>query len=210
MRFKTCGETAIFVVFQVTNVTRPQGKSQMRSNDKKVTSLNNWPARLLALRRKLKYDQEQMAGELGVGREWVSRLEREKGTFSSYVKEKIERLEHAASHHNIDPSSHVAVEEPSAHFGERLKSKPPLHNRDLQRTPPSTQTPAQSGRVISPNDSHLPLVPPNPPSAQDVRAYVELLLAATDGDPKRVGRLLDSLHEQWDSTRQYWLKNPNA
>jgi transcriptional regulator with XRE-family HTH domain len=65
-------------------------------NQKTVTP---WAERLLALRKKLRWDQDEMGRFIGRGREWVSRLENGKGEFSDYVMLKVAELERMQSHH---------------------------------------------------------------------------------------------------------------
>ncbi len=64
-------------------------------------------------------------------------------------------------------------------------------------------------RVITPSDPHLPL-PYSAPEPQDVITYLHTLLDAADGDPKRVGWLMEELHARCEERRRYWLKNPSA
>ncbi len=161
--------------------------------------------RLVLLRGRLRLDQQEMGKLLGVTREWVSKIENRKAPVSTQVERLLNMLENAPR----EDSSHLMVEESSPNFGERSGSASPLHKGSTRSASP-TPISRPPDRVISPSDSHVPNIPDNPPTAQDVRSYVELLLAAAAADPKRVGRLVDTLHEQWESTRQYWLKNPRA
>ncbi len=154
----------------------------------------------------------QLADELQITPEWLSKIMRRRVRASGDISL---RLAEALRRRNLNPdlffesSSVIGGEDPQAKFGEGLKAVHPLQ---VDKTPnsPSTQPPARNGQVIFPSDSTLPQVPANPPFAQDVRSYIEMLLSASDGDPKRVGRLLDELKEKFETTRQYWLKNPNA
>ena len=56
-------------------------------------TLTNWTERLSTLRSALKLDQTAMGKNLGVAREWVSRLENGKGEFSPTIKAVIARME---------------------------------------------------------------------------------------------------------------------
>jgi len=140
-------------------VTHGLSKSQIQTKIKKVTSSIDWPARLLALRRKLKLDQDQMATELGVGREWVSRLERERGKFSTYVKEKIDRLENANSHQLGDMESRSSMNESQAVYG--------------------------GGRIITP--SEFQAGPANQPERQTIEALFTKYLDVAEQVPGGLG-----------------------
>lgn len=63
----------------------------------------------MTLRRRLDIDQKQMGDLLGVSREWVSRLERDRGEFSEIIRLKIEELEKGKSSHKRDGDSHAGT-----------------------------------------------------------------------------------------------------
>lgn len=157
---------------------------------------------------KLKHTQDrldlkryELAEELRITPEWLSKIMRRRVNASEDV---ALRLAEVLRRRNLnldsfyESSSGIVVEEPPAPFGRSRVG----YGKFLPRSD-------DNQKVIGPSDA-LPPLPANPTSASDVRAYVELLLNASNGDPARLGRLLDTLREDWEITRQYWLKNPDA
>lgn len=101
-----------------------------------------------------------------------------------------------------------AAAEPLSKINVRTGEKSPLDS-EMGGRARTSQNDRRSIKVIYPSDPHLPLSHSSP-EPHDVIAYVHTLLDAADGDPKRVGRLMDELHEKFEATRVYWLNNPNA
>lgn len=61
--------------------------------------------RLRAVRRRLRWNQDEMGRYLGRGREWISRLENDQGVFSQDVITKLTILERVPQHMNVTPDN---------------------------------------------------------------------------------------------------------
>jgi len=73
------------------------------------TSREEWARLLRRVRDDLNFDQEEMGAELGVTREWISKLENRREDFSELIILKLKALQHGGSS--------MAVGEPSSLFG---------------------------------------------------------------------------------------------
>ncbi|WP_221029922.1 hypothetical protein [Actomonas aquatica] len=143
----------------------------------------------------------QMAGELSITPEWYSKITRRRETASGDL---ALRLDEMLRRRRIDPASFfegdstLMVNESPLEIGERTQVEAPLQRKNVSDSIP--------GRVIAPSDYFSP--PSHPPDAEDIHAYVAKLVAATGGDPKRLGWLMDELHTRCEERRLHWLKNP--
>ena len=89
-----------------------------------------------------------------------------------------------------------------AEIPERSAEKTPLQGHDH----PASSVARPPGRVIGPAEESSP--PPSPPTADDVRAYFDEVLAAAGRDPQRLGWLLDELKMRLEERRQWWSSFP--
>ncbi len=76
-----------------------------------MTSNATWAERIRTLRHRLKLDQDEMGVLLGVSREWVSKLEKEKEPPSERVQLKLEKL---AAEHGVHFSESGFTQKPAA------------------------------------------------------------------------------------------------
>ena len=155
-----------------------------------MTSPHTLPERLLALRGSLKLDQEQMGKLLGVTREWVSRLETGKGTFSELVVLKIDQMERENSGHfaKVDES-------PADNIMPGRRGEPPSGARPPMRI----------------NPPHA--LPPDAPTRADIEkylaAYLDLAAQIPGGIPNAYFEITEALPIEKLQKRLEKLSNPS-
>jgi hypothetical protein len=121
-----------------------------------------------------------MGRYIGRGREWVSRLENDKGKFSDYVMLRIEELERMQSHHI------PVIPAPRSH----LKTGGPVGTAGA--TVEETEAPYPADAVVEASE----LIEPSTHAFQrTIRDHIEGLLRAAGHDVQRLGWIAEQLRQ---------------